>query len=337
MDLVTQGVIGATFAQSISSKKKIRAATLAGFLGGLAPDADTFIRSSVDPLLSIEFHRHFTHSLLFIPLGALLPALLAWLLVRRKVSFKTAYLFSFAGYATHGLLDACTSYGTRLLWPFSNERIAWDNIAIIDLFFTLPLLAAMLITLKTRKNSFAKGTMVFCIAYLFFGVFQRERAIDYTVAVALKRGHANVEVQAKPTFAQLLLWKTIYKHENKFYVDAVRLGFSPFFRTVFYQGESSESVVLEREFSSFEKDSTLYKDILRFNDFSSGMLIFTDDQKLTIGDARYSILPNSISPLWGIHIDPSQPEKHVGFVTFRSVEKRKWDTFLRMIAGRPMD
>ena len=40
------------------------------------------------------------------------------------------------------LLDAATSYGTRLFWPFSDERAGWDWIAIVDPAFTVPLLVA---------------------------------------------------------------------------------------------------------------------------------------------------------------------------------------------------
>ncbi len=334
MDLVTQGVIGAAFAQSVSPKKKARLATFAGFLAGLAPDADAFIRSSEDQLLAIEFHRHFTHSLAFIPIGALIPAFITWLIIKRRSSFKSIYLFSLVGYATHGLLDACTSYGTRLLWPFSSERIAWDNIAIIDLFFTAPLLIGMIITLITRKNIYARTAVVFCLAYLCLGVFQRDRAIDYVKAVAQSRGHADVSVQAKPTFGQLVLWKTVYRYETRFYVDAVRIGTPPFFDTVFYEGDSAVAVDFETEFKELDKTSTLYRDIVRFNDFSSNMLIYINEEKTLIGDGRYSLLPNSINPLWGIEVDRAKPDQHVPFLTFRNVERRKWDTFLDMIAGK---
>jgi len=34
-----------------------------GFLSGMAPDLDILIRSSTDPLLSLEYHRQFTHFL----------------------------------------------------------------------------------------------------------------------------------------------------------------------------------------------------------------------------------------------------------------------------------
>ena len=52
------------------------------------------------------------------------------------MSFKQIYLFSFLGYFSHGLLDACTSYGTVLFWPLSNQRVGLNIISIIDPLFT---------------------------------------------------------------------------------------------------------------------------------------------------------------------------------------------------------
>ena len=46
-----------------------------------------------------------------------------------QVSFGFTYLFCLLGYATHGMLDACTSYGTQLLWPFTNHRYAFNTIS----------------------------------------------------------------------------------------------------------------------------------------------------------------------------------------------------------------
>ena len=138
MDPVSQGTVGAAFAQSSANKINIAKISIVGFLAGLAPDLDVLIRSSTDPVLFLEYHRQFTHSLVFIPFGALLVAALIFPLVKKSLSFKTTYVASFLGYATHGLLDACTSYGTLLLWPFSNERITWNNISIVDPLLTIP-------------------------------------------------------------------------------------------------------------------------------------------------------------------------------------------------------
>ena len=132
MDPITQGTVGAAFAQSAANKNNILRISIIGFLAGLAPDLDVLIRSSTDPILFLEYHRQFSHSLFFIPFGSLIVALLIFPLVKKSMSLKTVYLACFLGYATHGILDACTSYGTLLFWPFSNERITWNTISIVD-------------------------------------------------------------------------------------------------------------------------------------------------------------------------------------------------------------
>ena len=76
MDPLTQATLGAAAAQ-VSKPKRFVAATLVGAVGGALPDVDILIRSSSDPLLSLEYHRHFTHSLAFIPIGGAIAAALS--------------------------------------------------------------------------------------------------------------------------------------------------------------------------------------------------------------------------------------------------------------------
>ena len=133
MDPVSQASIGAVAAQALSRRTPLLTALWVGALGGFLPDVDILIRSSDDPLLALEYHRHFTHSLLFIPIGGLITAAIGKLLTRGKHTIGELWLPGALGWATHGLLDSCTSYGTYLLWPFSNARVAWDNVSIIFL------------------------------------------------------------------------------------------------------------------------------------------------------------------------------------------------------------
>ena len=68
MDPLSQGAIGASLAQtSVIDKKYLISAGIIGFLSGIAPDLDILIRSEQDPLLFLEYHRQFSHSLIFIP------------------------------------------------------------------------------------------------------------------------------------------------------------------------------------------------------------------------------------------------------------------------------
>ena len=149
MDPLTQGALGAALPQATATKPKgtVALAGCFGFLAGLAPDLDVLIRSSADPLLFLEYHRQFTHSLIFIPLGGLVAAGLLHLLLgrRHRLPFSRSFLFCTLGYGTHGLLDFATSYGTMLFWPFSEERYAAGIVSIVDPLFTGPLLVLIVI------------------------------------------------------------------------------------------------------------------------------------------------------------------------------------------------
>ena len=70
MDPLTHGVLGAVAAQGFARKHEIGIAAAIGFAAALLPDADTFIQSAQDSLLTLEYHRQFTHALIFIPAGA---------------------------------------------------------------------------------------------------------------------------------------------------------------------------------------------------------------------------------------------------------------------------
>src|SRR3989338_1507105 len=112
MDLLTHGLLGGTLAQACSKKGETRAATTVGFLAALLADADALIQSSADPLLTLEYHRQFTHSLVFIPVGALLVSLILWPALKkfaRPIAFRRVYFYALLGCATSGFLDACTS------------------------------------------------------------------------------------------------------------------------------------------------------------------------------------------------------------------------------------
>ena len=70
MDPISQGTFGGVFSQFFSSKKKLTVATVIGIISGLAPDLDVFIKSSYDPLLSLEYHRPVSYTHLTLPTNA---------------------------------------------------------------------------------------------------------------------------------------------------------------------------------------------------------------------------------------------------------------------------
>ncbi len=200
MDPLTQGVLGAALPQASVSKKTVAIAGIVGFLSGMAADLDVLIRSTTDPLLFLEYHRQFTHSLVFIPIGGMLCALFLHALFGRRagLSFKQSYIYCTLGYATHALLDACTTYGTMLFWPFSDMRVAWNTISIIDPLFTLPILTLVVLAGYRKRIWFGRVALLWAFAYMGLGVWQRNAAIDMGYEIAFARGHAPLRLEAKP-------------------------------------------------------------------------------------------------------------------------------------------
>ena len=330
MDPLSQGTVGTAFAQSTANKSNIFKISAVGFIAGLAPDLDILIQSSTDPILFLEYHRQFTHSLFFIPFGSLIVALLIFQLVKNSMRFRTVYFASLLGYATHGLLDACTSYGTQLFWPFSNERVTWNNISIVDPIFTIPvvILVALAITKKKRIFSFfAIGWIAF---YLSLGFVQYERALSAAMELADSRGHNAERLTLKPSFGNLILWKSIYQHEETFYVDAIRTVQS----STWCLGESIRIFDYQYHLPDLDKDSQQAKDIERFRWFSQDYLGYEEENKL-VTDIRYSMIPNQIKPMWGLVIDDQRGKnEHAIWWTSRSLDKSQRDLFTDMLSGK---
>ena len=330
MDPLTQGTVGAALAQSSADKKNILKVSIIGFLAGLTPDLDVFIQSSSDPILFLEYHRQFTHSLFFIPIGSLFVALLIFPLFKKSLSLKTVYIASLLGFATHGLLDACTSYGTLLFWPFSNERVTWNNISIVDPLFTIPTLIFIGLAIKTKRKLFSFFSIGWVVFYLSLGLVQYERALTAAYDLAESRGHNAERLTLKPSFGNIILWKSIYQHKETFYVDAIRTVQS----STVCLGDSIKIFDYQEHLPGLDRESQQASDIERFRWFSQDYIGFVEAKNL-VTDVRYSLLPNQIEPMWGLVIDDQRMiTEHAIWWTGRDLDEGEWDLFVDMLSGK---
>ncbi len=330
MDPVSQGVLGAAAPKSIAPPEHARIACLLGFLGGMAPDLDVLIHSPEDPLLFLEFHRQFTHSLFFIPIGGMIVGcLLHWLYAgRHGLTLRRSVLYCTLGYATHALLDACTTYGTQLLWPFSDQRFAWNTVSVIDPVFTVPILLLIGLATWQRRAWLARLALAWAVAYPSFGIIQRDRAEAAGWELAASRGHEPIRLEAKPSFANLLVWKVVYETGQRYYVDAVRAGLS----LEVFEGDSTPKLDVARDFPWLVPGSQQALDIERFRWFSNDYLAVEPGNPYRITDIRYSMVPNEIRGLWSIELDPAAPPgKHVDYVVERGADERAVGAFRSML------
>lgn len=331
MDPITHGLIGTTASQAFADREKLRPAAFLGFISAMLADLDVLIGNAADPLLNLEFHRQFTHAFVFIPVGALAAAGLLWWFVRKKLSFKETYLFCLFGYATAGLADTFTSYGVQLLWPFTDERYAWNIISVFDPLFSLGVVIALAFVFYKKKKRYVWLAFGWMSLYLLFGLMQRERSGNVASTLAEQRQHPVQQLIVKPTIANELLWSIRYVSGDSLYADGVQLV--PFAEPRIYEGGSVPLLPWQQKFAHLE-GTTLFRDIKRFSDLSDGVLITPQKHAKVIGDGRYSMLPTSVEPLWGIEIDTTKPNQHVDFNTYRDAGVEVREAFRDMLLGR---
>ncbi len=333
MDPLTQGALGASLSQSFSKKSHVLVVGILGFLSAMTPDLDIFIRSEKDPLLFLEFHRQFTHSLIFIPIGGLLCSIIFYFLFAKyaKLTFKQAYLYCTLGYATHGLLDSCTSYGTQLLWPFTNHRYSWDTVSIIDPILTIPLVILIIIAAVRKNPKFALIGFVWVICYQLIGLYQNHRASDVGWQLATQRGHTPIRLNVKPTLGNLILWRVMYETKEGFYTDGVRIVLD----TKIFPGKLTPKLDIKRDFPWLNENSQQAKDLKRFSWFSQGYVSVDPDNPARVIDTRYSLLPNETRGLWSIWITPdTKIDQHAEYKMDRDVTPGKRAVFFDMLFDR---
>ena len=337
MDLLTHAIVGAATAILAARPQETRLAALAGGSAALLPDADALIRSSSDALIYFEYHRHFSHSLAFIPIGALLAAALLWPLLRKQLAFGRLYAFCLLGYALAGVLDACTSYGTQLLWPFSNTRVAWNIVSVFDPLFTLLLAVPLVMALRASRPQVIQkmgAISLLCgTAYLAVGAIQHYRALSLLDNYALEHTPHSQRLVVKPTIGNIMLWRGIVQTPDRIYVAGIRP--SLFGADRIYPGENAALAMLN-DFDAIAS-SRLHSDIERFATFADRLLNYTGSTQpaVQMGDARYAMLPTTLRPIWSIRFDATKPAQPVTVITDRQMSKAERTRFIEMLVGQP--
>lgn len=328
MDPVTHALTGASVAGGAAKGEHVRRAMLAGGLAALLPDLDVLLQKDSDPLFQLELHRQFSHAFTTFPLVAALLAITLHRVSRRKFPLGAAFSASLLGLVSAGFLDACTSYGTQLLWPWSSERFAFNIVPVVDPLFTL-LLGALLVAAFRASNKLWRYLPVLCLGlYLVHGAIQQARAHQAIRETAAARKEHPTEIVLKPTLGNQTLWRAVYQHENNLQTAAVRTGL----QVTVTMGERRP--LWEASQLELPPNTRLSHDLERFAVLSDRYLVAHPDQPEVIGDARYAMLPTSLSPLWGLKVDLSDPERAPEFVTFRVNNAQVRQEFWRLYRGR---
>jgi membrane-bound metal-dependent hydrolase YbcI (DUF457 family) len=174
MDTITHGIAGALIGKAVfrgedlfSSKpmNRARIITWSLMLGAIFPDSDIFRDwFSNNQMLILTWHRSITHSLVCMPIFALLlAAFTRWFTRWRKweaPSFAALTGLYAIGILSHIFLDVITSFGTMIWSPLKWSRAAWDMIFIIDFTLSALLLCPQILAWVYRQAAGLKNRAI---------------------------------------------------------------------------------------------------------------------------------------------------------------------------------
>jgi len=244
-------------------------------LAANAPDID-IVTAGGGWLNYLHYHRHLTHSLIAMPVMAILPVLLVRAVSRKPVHWAGAFLAALVAVATHLLLDFKNVYGIRLLLPFSAEWLRLDLTGLFDFWIWGALLLALaspflsrlvsteISSGKLRALHYGRGSAWF--ALLFVLLYDGGRAALHSRAVAtlesrLYQGQTPARVLAVPGLNPLQ-WRGVVETSGFYLVSDLNLAgdFNPERGAVFYKPAPDPAMDAARRTVVFQR-------FIEFNQF----------------------------------------------------------------------
>jgi inner membrane protein len=298
MDSLTQIVLGAAVGEAVLGKKIGNRAPLYGAIAGTIPDLDVITGYYVDPVTAVEWHRGFSHSIVFC---VLLSPIFGYLLslFESKATWKELSWLMFWGLFTHPILDAFTTWGTQLFWPL-DINLAFKSVFVIDPLYTLPFLVCLIIAMRKPKDAPPRRTwnywgLAISTSYLMLGLLLKIVSYQAFEKALQDQQVSYTEIQNRPAPFTTLLWSANVKTEDGFYLgdysffDAQPISFRFFPKNK----ELAEEVQHENDVQRLQKISegwytysTNENGDLLLNDLRFGLLSYAPDENRFVFNYR---------------------------------------------------
>ena len=219
------------------------------------------------------------------------------------------------GIGTHPLLDCFTTYGTQVLQPFDDLRVAWNTISVADPAYTLPLLALLLVASRAlRQNAWRRrltwAGLAVSTAYLAFTVYNLTR-VRAQVARDLAEARVPYErFHATPTLLQNVLWSVTVDQGDTLLATRIGLLDEPFRLPLDYArgGLTDEVLAFPQRDRLLDpiRDERAVRVATWFSDGYYAVSRAAGDT-LELVDLRFGVLPaEGASPVFGFQFYPPE-------------------------------
>lgn len=123
---------------------------------------------------------------------------------------------------THPLLDCCTTFGTQLFQPFSDFRVGFNNIAVADIFYTLPFLVCLVLARWFLKNTYWRKFFLWAgigisSVYLLFTFYNKSQVNKVFEKSLQAQGIEYERFMTSPALFSNFLWSGTAEGKDVFY------------------------------------------------------------------------------------------------------------------------
>lgn len=283
MDSLTQIVLGAAVGEAVLGKKVGNKAMLYGAIAGTIPDLDVFASHFTDTVTALSMHRGFTHSIVF---SVLFAPIFGWLVSRYETykSFKGWSWLFFWGFLTHPILDAHTTWGTQLFWPF-DLRLAFKNIFVIDPLYTVPFLVFLILAMRQKRTTkkrrlYNKIGLIVSSSYLVLTFFLKWMSFNQFEQALNNQNIEYLQIDTRPSPLNTILWSANVETEDAYllgnysFFDSQSVAFETYPKNHELLGDLVENEKVQRMIAISEGWYTISKKEgqLYFNDLRFGLL-----------------------------------------------------------------
>ncbi|MFZ1702821.1 MAG: metal-dependent hydrolase [Saprospiraceae bacterium] len=228
MDSLTQALLGATTFGFVLDKEIGKKSLWIGAFAGTIPDLDVFLAPFFHKVAFLSIHRGFSHSMFLAVLLSVVLGSIFYRYYQKKQPPRKWMLAFFLALFTHSLLDVCTTFGTRLLSPFSNLLFSTNNIHVFEPIYTLILLGGIIYLgaknhSKEKRQKILFVTLFLSILYLSWTFVSKSIAQQHFETDLQKQGIFYDRLMLSPTPLNSFLWHGIIKTEHGYYFGTYSL------------------------------------------------------------------------------------------------------------------
>jgi inner membrane protein len=193
-------------------------AVTVGFLAAALPDADIALQL-VSDIAYLRGHRGVTHSIVLLPVWALLFGGFFALMFRRPQAWLRYSWLSAAALVIHIAGDLITQFGTMIFAPLSDRRIELGSTFIIDLVISGILVVGLALSAVFRRSRMpAVAALLLLPLWVGVSLTGRDEAIAAGHAYAAATGLSVVTVEAAPRPASPFNWTVLVDDGANFHV-----------------------------------------------------------------------------------------------------------------------